>query len=153
MFKEIIGKIWGITPSGIRLKIIRVTQKKFTVSVTAIITNSAGKVLLLEHWWRPQASGWGIPGGFIEHGEQPETAIRREIREETGLELKNPRMVRVRTIRQHIEILFRAEAQGTAEVCSSEIKSLDWFLLDEMPSEMSEIQKKLVREILEIKFS
>ena len=96
---ELIGKIWKMLPRRLRLQIIRASQKKFTVSVGAVITDEAGKVLLLEHHLRP-ASGWGIPGGFVEHGEQPEAAIRRELREETGLELENVRLASVRTLQR-----------------------------------------------------
>ena len=147
MLGEIFGGIWKLIPGGLRLKIIRATQKKFTASVAVIITNANGKVLLLEHILRP-GSGWGIPGGFIEHGEQPETAIRRELREEADLELENIKMLRVRTINRHIEILFRAESNGTATVKSREIRSLGWFAVDEMPVEMSRIQKTIVEKVL-----
>ncbi len=134
-------------PSRLRLQIIRVTQKKFTASVGVIITNSDGKILLLEHILRP-GSGWGIPGGFIEHGEQPEQAVHREMREETGIELVNVKMLRVRTLNRHIEFLFRAESNDQAEVKSREIKSLDWFAVNEMPAEMSPIQKTIIEKVL-----
>jgi 8-oxo-dGTP diphosphatase len=147
MLSEIFGGIWKRIPGGLRLKIIRTTQKKFTASVAVIITNTNGKVLLLEHILRP-GSGWGIPGGFIEHGEQPETAIRREIREEAGIELANLEMLGVRTINRHIEMLFRAESNDAAEVKSREIKSLGWFAVDEMPAEMSPVQKSIIEKVL-----
>ena len=144
---EFFGKIWKKLTPSIRLRIIRATQKKFTASVGVVITDTDGKVLLLEHVWRP-ASGWGIPGGFMNHGEQPEEAIRREIREETGLELKNLKMLRVRTIKRHIEILFRAEADGQAAVKSPEIRSLGWFESGRMPAEMSPLQKAIIEKVL-----
>lgn len=147
MLIRIFGGIWKRMPSGMRLRIIRSTQKKFTASVGIIITNADGKVLLLEHLLRP-GSGWGIPGGFINHGEQPEAAARREIREETGIELENLRMLRVRTIGRHIEILFRAESNDEAVVSSREIKSLGWFAVEEMPEEMSKVQKAIVGKVL-----
>ena len=147
MLSKIFGGIWKRLPYRVRLRMIRATQKKFTASVAVIITNPAGKVLLLDHFLRP-GSGWGIPGGFINAGEQPEEAARRELREETGLELENLRMLRVRTINRHIEILFRAEANDAGEVKSREIKALDWFAVDEMPAEMSPIQKKAVEKVL-----
>jgi 8-oxo-dGTP diphosphatase len=147
MFIRIFGGIWKRLPSGMRLGIIRSTQKKFTASVGIIITNADGKVLLLEHILRP-GSGWGIPGGFINHGEQPETAARREIREETGIELENLRMLRVRTIDRHIEILFRAESNEEARVESREIKNLGWFAVGKMPEEMSRIQRSIVEKVL-----
>ena len=147
MLSKILGGIWKRLPYGVRLRIIRVTQKKFTASVAVIITNPAGKVLLLDHLLRP-GSGWGIPGGFINLNEQPEEAVRRELREETGLELENLRMLRVRTINRHIEILFRAESTGEGEVKSREIKALGWFAVYEMPAEMSPVQKEAVEKVL-----
>ena len=41
-----------------------------------------GSVLFVEHPER----GWEIPGGHLERGELPETALLRELKEETGLE-------------------------------------------------------------------
>ena len=134
-------------PYFLRLRIIRVTQEKFTVSVAAIITNDRNEILLLNHVLRP-FSGWGIPGGFIEAGEQPDAAVRREIREETGLELTTLEMMRVRTIKRHVEILFRAAATGKGEVKSREINALGWFEIDEMPERMSCVQKSLIKEVL-----
>ena len=147
MLGDSLGVIWKRLPSRLRLKIIRATQKKFTASVGVIITNRNGKVLLLEHFLRP-GSGWGIPGGFIEHGEQPETAAHREIREETGIKLENLKMLRVRTLNRHIEFLFRAESDQAGEVKSREIKTLGWFAVDAMPEEMSPVQKSTIEKVL-----
>jgi len=147
MLKKIVGKIWRKLPSSVRMKIVRVTQSKFTVSVAAIIENENGEVLLLDHVLRP-ASGWGIPGGFLGYDEQPAEALRRELREETGLELKNIKLVRTRTINRHIEIVFRAESNGTASVISREINDLGWFKIGEMPEKMSRTQKTIIENLL-----
>jgi ADP-ribose pyrophosphatase YjhB (NUDIX family) len=147
MLKKIIGTIWRKLPPAARQLIVRSTQEKFTVSVTGIITNEADEILLLEHVLRP-ASGWGVPGGFIEAGEQPEAGLRREIREEISLELENVKLLRVRTIRRHIEILFSAEAVGTPVVSSREIKDFGWFEFDSMPKGMSRFQKATIENFL-----
>ena len=143
--------MWAQTPPFLRLKIIRSTQKKFTVSVAAIIFNNKDEVLLLNHILRPKFN-WGIPGGFVNHGEQPEDAIRRELREETGMELENIEMIRVRTINRHIEILFRAEGRGKAEVKSHEISDVGWFNADNLPENVSEVQKVIIQNFLDSEF-
>lgn len=148
MLKKILGKIWKSSPPFFRASFVRLTQKTFTVSVGAIVTNGEGKVLLLDHVLRP-ASGWGIPGGFINHGEQPEEAVKREICEEIDLEIENVRLIRAHTYRRHVEILFRAEASGEGKVQSFEIRQVKWFALDEMPEEMSRAQKRLIRQFLD----
>jgi len=147
MIKKIIKIIWGKLNPMTRLKIIRGTQTKFTVSVAAVVLNENEEVLLLNHLLRSDLS-WGIPGGFIERDEQPEAAVRREIREETGLELENIQMIRVRTANRHFEILFRASPVGTARAQSLEINELGWFKVDEMPVKMSHIQKQIVEKVL-----
>lgn len=55
------------------------------VTVGAVITDPAGRVLLCRSakW----SDKWGIPGGKVQRGEPMEAALRREVREETGLEL------------------------------------------------------------------
>ncbi|MEO8072238.1 MAG: NUDIX hydrolase [Acidobacteriota bacterium] len=146
MLKKIIGSIWRKTPRYLRVKLVRITQKTFTVSAAAIITNKNGEILLLDHVFRT-ASGWGIPGGFINYDEQPEATLKREIYEETGLELHDIRLVRVRTIYSHIEILFRAKSGGIPKI-SREIKQAGWFGIDEMPEKMSLAEKKVITKFI-----
>lgn len=63
------------------------------VTVGGLIYNDAGDVLLVRtHKW---SELWGIPGGKIKWGEPSETALRREIKEETGLEVDDVRFVLV----------------------------------------------------------
>jgi 8-oxo-dGTP diphosphatase len=147
VLKKIVGKIWRAMPNYLRVKIIRGSQAKFTVSVGAVVLNEEGRVLLLDHVLRP-ASGWGIPGGFINRGEQPHEALKREIFEETGLEIENVEMVWIRTLYRHIEIIFRAGASGTPQVKSREINRLGWFSLDEMPEQMSKSQAEIIKKVL-----
>jgi len=54
-------------------------------TVGALIVNPEGKIFLMRsHKWRDQ---YCIPGGHIEIGETIEQAVRREIKEETGLDI------------------------------------------------------------------
>jgi 8-oxo-dGTP diphosphatase len=147
MLLRLIGAIWKKLPSRLRSTLSRSIQPRFTVSAGAIVTNDEGKVLLLNHVLRP-SSGWGIPGGFMNHGEQPDAAVKREVMEEVGVELFDVQLQSVRTSRRHIEMIFRARGTAEGSVLSREIIELAWFHLDEMPDEMSLDQHRLIRRTL-----
>ena len=106
---------------------------------------------MLNHVLRPY-SGWGLPGGFIDRGEQPENAIRREIREETGIELDDLRMLEVRVLGAHVEMLFAATSTGQPAVRSREIIGLGWFDVDAVPEDFSHSQHHLIRKVLNGEF-
>ena len=62
-------------------------------TVGALIENRDGKFLMIRtHKW---SDLWGIPGGKIQWGEHSEAALRREILEETGLQLERVEFVLV----------------------------------------------------------
>lgn len=147
MLKKIVGVVWRIIPRKIGKKIIRATQNKFTISAGGIITDESGRILLLNHVFR-SGSGWGVPGGFVKHGEQPADALKRELLEEIGLELKNVKIYSVRTIGKHIEILLTAEADGEIQLKSFEINKAEWFAVEELPDGMSNSQKTAIRGIM-----
>lgn len=144
---KIAGTIWKLLPRRARQTAARVAQVKFTASAAGIITNDRGQVLLLNHLLRP-LSGWGVPGGFFEAGEQAEAALRRELREETGIALTDVRLYRCRTFRRHLEVMFLAVAVGEPEVKSREIIELGWFDIDDMPPEMNLDQQFVIRRAL-----
>jgi ADP-ribose pyrophosphatase YjhB (NUDIX family) len=108
-------------------------------------------VLLLKHEFRT-GSGWAIPGGFMEAGEQPLEALRRELREEIGVELEAAEIVYVQTLRrpQLLEIHFRCRVRDstTASPQSMEINSVGWFDTNELPPELSQEQRRIIRDAL-----
>jgi ADP-ribose pyrophosphatase YjhB (NUDIX family) len=53
------------------------------VAAYAIITDEDDRILLA-HWNEGRHSAWTLPGGGLDPGEDPEHAVRREVREETG---------------------------------------------------------------------
>src|SRR5689334_7386398 len=136
MMKRFFRGLWIKVPKRLRLFLVRSFEARFVVSVGGVIQNENGQVLILHHVFRV-GSGWGIPGGFISKGEQPEEALKREMEEEIGLQIENLRLAFVHTLRSynHIEIIYRAKAVGEAEIRSIEISQIKWFAIEDLPAE------------------
>jgi 8-oxo-dGTP diphosphatase len=54
----------------------------------ALVVDEHGRLLLARRAHEPYRGLWDIPGGFLEEAEHPLDALRRELREETGLEVE-----------------------------------------------------------------
>ena len=80
------------------------------VAAYALLTRD-GEVLLTQMSSRTRIEGrWTLPGGGIDHGEDPRDALRREVYEETGLRVEPRRVMDV-----HATHFVGARADGTVE--------------------------------------
>jgi 8-oxo-dGTP diphosphatase len=61
--------------------------------VGAVITDGAGRLLLVQRGHEPGRGLWSIPGGRVEAAETDAQALVREVREETGLEVTAGRLL------------------------------------------------------------
>ncbi len=124
---------------------MRVTHARFTVTAGAIIFNDAGKVLLLKHRFRT-GSGWGLPGGFLEAGEQPLEALKRELREEIGVEVETAEIFTARSFRKprQVEVLFLCRITGAAKTRTMEVERAEWFSIHSLPDGLPRDQRLLV---------
>src|SRR6185312_6064447 len=99
MLRNLTGKVWRWLPARLRRLTMRAMHTRFTVTAGAIVFNDSGRVLLLKHRFRA-GSGWGLPGGFLEAGEQPLDALRRELREEIGMEIDDVEIFTARSFKK-----------------------------------------------------
>ena len=150
MPKSLIANLWHGLPQSLRLLMLRFTNARFTVTAGAIIFNEHDQVLLLKHPFRA-GSGWGLPGGFLKHGEQPIEALRRELEEEIKLPINHVEIFYARSFRRpkQIEILFTAETHALPTPQSIEVESAVWFDTQELPAGLPKDQKELVERAVE----
>lgn len=97
------------------------------VSVFGVVTNQAGELLLVRTYWRGET--WEPPGGQVEEGEPLDDALKREVREETGLDV---RVVGVCGVYQNLEvgniaIGFRAQVEAGDLSPSPETQEVAFF--------------------------
>ena len=107
-------------------------------TVGALIHDGAGQLLMIRtHKW---SDLWGIPGGKIERGESSEEALKREIREETGLDVSDIRFVMnqdcidsTEFIRaEHFILLnYLAKASSHEVTLNDEAEDFRWVSMDD----------------------
>jgi 8-oxo-dGTP diphosphatase len=149
MLRDLLGEIWQRLPYGLRRWGVRRMNTRFTVTAAGVVSNDEGHVLLLRHIFRP-GSGWGLPGGFIEAGEHPQEALRRELQEETGLEVDQVELFETRAFKhtRQIEIVFRCHSTGQANPQSMEVDRAVWFPLTSLPEGLPADQCRLIKRAL-----
>ena len=151
MLKGLLARVWRGSPVFVKRAGVWLTQPRFAVTAGAVISDERGRVLLLRHVLR-RGSGWGIPGGFLEAGEQPEEAARRELREEAGVELEDVRLVHARTLPRprQVETIFfaRAANASNAHAASGEVSRAEWFAPDALPPGLPNDQRRLIERVL-----
>ena len=111
-------------------------------TVSAIISRN-GKILLCQRAAGPFKGKWGLPGGFLEEGESAEGGLRREMKEELEIEVKNIRLLTVEgpayypfggQDNYNIDICYLVVPVGEPEaVDKSDVAEIDWFDPDKLP--------------------
>ena len=107
----------------------------------ALCVDEAGRVLLTRRAWEPYAGMWDLPGGFLDEDEHPLDALRRELAEETGLEVEPTEWFGAFVIRYGDEpdarwvlnLVWRAQVVGGEEQAADDVSELRWFEADELP--------------------
>ena len=119
----------------------------FTQSVAAVCIRD-GCVLLARHTYGPGKGRLIIPGGYIEKGETPMEAVKREYMEEAGVVIEPTRLIGVRFNSRDWYVVFAAEhVSGVARSDGDENDEVVWMPIDEALSreDVPDLTKKLIR--------
>jgi 8-oxo-dGTP diphosphatase len=144
--------LWGRLPLTERMKdgLVWLLSPKFTVGVVGLVRDEEGRVLLLRHTYR-RSKPWGLPGGGLHPHESLEGCLRREIREEVGIEvdIDDLLMARTHARRRLVEMLFACHpAPGqTLDLFrpNPEVTEVRFFALEDFPQrEMPGQQYRLI---------
>src|SRR5260370_24866428 len=101
------------------------TPPDHSVSVAAVTTDAHGRALLAQ---RRDNRHWEPPGGVRELGENIEEGVRREAREETGLEVEPIALTGIykNMARGIIALVFRCKITGGELAVTDEVTAFQW---------------------------
>lgn len=100
-------------------------------SVTGVVIKD-GKVLLARHTYGGGAGKLIVPGGYIQFGESPEEALKREYLEETNVEVEPKKLIGIRFNTKDWYVAFLAEyISGEAASDNDENSEVVWMDINE----------------------
>jgi 8-oxo-dGTP diphosphatase len=121
-------RIWRQLPRPLKQLYLRVRYGGFAVGVAALIRDENGRILLV-HRTYSRDEPWAMPGGWLERGDNGmESALERELYEETGLRVRVGSVRAVQRAGFAIVVLMQADlVDGTATFRpSAEVSEVAW---------------------------
>ncbi|GAB2925568.1 NUDIX domain-containing protein [Nonomuraea sp. NPDC052634] len=145
--KRLIARLWRSLRGSVQWRLLYLTQDKFMVGVTGVVRDREGRVLLLRHRFWGENRPWGLPTGGAKRGETFEETVAREVREETGLEVRVGELVQLRSgFRLRMEVAYAAvyEGGGTLRLNSMEILEARWCDPGDLPEGLIPSHRALI---------
>ncbi len=115
------------------------------VGVGAIIFNEEDEILLLHREKAPEAGCWSIPGGKVELFENIEDAIKREVKEELGIDIEIVELVGVTNHIVEDEGMHWIAPTFLTKIVGGQVKNMEpkkhgaikWFSVENLPENIT----------------
>jgi len=123
--------------------------RPISVGVLGIVLDDQGRILLVEQTYR---SGWYLPGGGVRRKEPLDEALRRELREEVGVEPSEPPRLHglywnFKESKSDYVAVFVVERWSRQPARSFEIADDRFFAPDELPEDTSPAARRRIGEL------
>ncbi|MBI3335690.1 MAG: NUDIX domain-containing protein [Candidatus Portnoybacteria bacterium] len=135
--------------NNLEQRIKKIENERPKVGIGVLIFNN-GKVLLGKRKGSHGAGFYSVPGGHMEWGESFADTVRREMREETGLEVKDIRLVCVLNNivegKHYVNVDFACEViKGEPKLCEpAKCEGWGWYDINALPKPMFIISQRTI---------
>ncbi len=138
---------WIVTIANVGYRSLR---PKVTLGVTAVIFNERDEILLVEHIFHPMYP-WGLPGGWVDAREHPETAILRELKEEVKVTAAIEQFLLSELVTPgHLDFAYLCTIEEPVESVSNELLDFGWFSPQQLPP-LVRFQASAIQKALQLK--
>ncbi|MFF9123142.1 NUDIX domain-containing protein [Streptomyces sp. NPDC014889] len=144
--KRFLAPVWRAIRGPLQWRVLWFAHAKFMVGVTGVVRDDSGRVLLLRHRMWPPDRPWGLPTGYANKGEEFQQTIVREVKEETGLDVKVGRLLNLKSgYQMRIEVAYEALViGGSLHLDSFEILEARWVTPTDLPDGMQDSHRHLI---------
>jgi ADP-ribose pyrophosphatase YjhB (NUDIX family) len=143
-------RVWRRLPGPLKFVYLRVRYGRFAVGVAALIHDERGRVLVVHRTYSIEEP-WALPGGWLEGRESIEQTLVRELREETGLDVRVGPLLAIDRTRYMLVVLLAAElVEGTSLAGfrpSAEVNDLAWIEPRDV-QRLSPVNARLLRRVV-----
>jgi 8-oxo-dGTP pyrophosphatase MutT (NUDIX family) len=122
-----------------------------SIGAVGAVFDDAGRVLIVEHVFRTDFP-WGLPGGWVERGEDPEETVRRELEEELKIRVQVKELlmcsrvglVPTSTHPPHLGLAYYCRHISGSAVPSLEVASAEWCNPTDIGRDLAPFQLRAV---------
>ncbi len=123
-------------------------KSQFTIGVFGMISDEQNRILLCH---RKDHDLWNLPGGALESGEAPWDGVKREVKEETGLDVKVTKLAGVYSKPDKDDMVFSFECKiiGGQITLNDEADQIEYFEIEKFPANTVPKQVERIQDFLE----
>ncbi|NUS72577.1 MAG: NUDIX domain-containing protein [Corynebacteriales bacterium] len=134
--RRLAYRCYRMMPGKLRTRMVRMFTPNFTVGAVVLLRDESSRLLMVR---KPGERGWSLPGGLLNRHESPAAAARRELFEETGVEVSEVTSAQPNALlyprAQQVDMVFTATVDSSVSLKPDrvEIEQAAWHDMSRLP--------------------
>lgn len=151
--KRWLATLWGLFPfARVKGRLLWALGPRFLVGVMAVVFDGDGRIMMFRHT-HDRRRPWGLPSGRVEGRESLDAALRRELLEESGFEVRvGPIVGAYRELEMPmVRVAYLCEIAGGSFRPSAEVDECRFLALGELPANLRATQRAAIGDAQRVK--